>query len=459
MADILLVEDEDNIRDILTMSIHAFGHEVSACSSAEEAEVLLSSRQFEVVITDLRMDGVDAGLDVVRFAKSHQDNASVLLLTAYASAETAVEAMREGAFDYITKPVSRTELGEIIEHALAARSNTSSSQQTPNPTQTSSDAPKEHGKLIGSSVSMQRVRQRLERAAKKDFTVLISGESGTGKELAARLVHEASSRANKPFIPVHCGAIPENLLESELFGHVKGAFTGADQNKDGLITSAHGGTLFLDEIGEMPLHAQVKLLRVLQDMKVRPVGGAEEKQIDVRIIAATNRDLALEVEQGNFREDLFYRLNVIPVHMPPLRQRREDIPDIVSVILKRLGYPNINVSQSCLDKLSSLPLAGNVRELENTLQRLLALSDDNDLDISFLDEHKPNSTPASLSLEHMQKQGLTLDVQLENIEKTLIEQALNQTKGNATQAADLLGIGFRSIRYRMEKLGMKEPKT
>ncbi len=450
MADILLVEDEASVRNILTISIQSFGHEVIACANPQEAELQLSSRQFEIIITDLRMDGSDAGLDIVRYAKGNQKNANILLLTAYASAETAVEAMREGAFDYITKPVSRTELGEIIERALLARTNVKPTKKHPHEAS--------HGKLIGHSMMMQRIRDRLERASKKDFTVLITGESGTGKELAARFVHEASARANKPFIPVHCGAIPENLFESELFGHIKGAFTGADQDKTGLMASADGGTLFLDEIGEMPLHAQVKLLRVLQDMKIRPVGSTKETQIDLRIIAATNRDLSTEVEKGTFREDLFYRLNVIPVHMPALRQRREDIPDIVLTILKRLGYPNINVSKECMDKLSTLPLAGNVRELENTLQRLLALSDDNSLDIDLLEEYKSTSNSTALSLEEMKTQGLSLDKQLENIEKTLVEQALSQSKGNATQAAKLLGIGFRSIRYRMEKLGMKEPK-
>ena len=455
MADILLVEDEASVRNILTMSIQSFGHDVVACANPHEAEIQLSSRQFEVVITDLRMDGVDAGLDIVRYAKSNQDNTSILLLTAYASAETAVQAMREGAFDYITKPVSRTELGEIIEHALLARAPLKNNKIRQNETPQHQNS---YGKLIGHSMMMQRIRERLERASKKNFTVLISGESGTGKELAARFVHDSSTRANKPFIPVHCGAIPENLFESELFGHIKGAFTGADQNKTGLMASADGGTLFLDEIGEMPLHAQVKLLRVLQDMKVRPVGSTKETQVDVRIIAATNRDLAEEVKHGHFREDLFYRLNVIPVHMPALRQRREDIPDIVLSILKRLSYPNITVSKQCMDKLSHLPLAGNVRELENTLQRLLALSDDNSLDIDLLEEYKPTSNQTSLSLEHMQKKGLSLDEQLENIEKTLLEEALRQAKGNATQAAKLLGIGFRSIRYRLEKLGLKVPK-
>ena len=450
MADILLVEDEANVRNILTLSINTFGHEVTACASPQEAEQAMLSQTFNLIITDLRMNGEDAGLDILRMAKEKQPDASTLLLTAYASSETAVEAMRQGAFDYITKPVSRTELGDVIERAL------SSAQQNDLPPAVKDTVTTSN--LIGQSLTMQRVRERLQRAAKRDFTVLISGESGTGKELAARLVHESSPRAQQAFVPVHCGAIPEELFESELFGYVKGAFTGAEQNKEGLISSANGGTLFLDEIGEMPLNVQVKLLRVLQEMKVRPVGSTQEIGVDIRIIAATNRDLAEEVKHGKFREDLFYRLNVIPVYMPPLRQRREDIPDIVHVILKRLGAAHINISKMCMQQISCLPLAGNVRELENTIQRMLALSDDHDLDITLLQEFQPSSQSTDVSLEQMLNKGNNLDKQLEEIEKSLLEQALTQSDGNATKAAKILGIGFRSIRYRLEKLGLKTPK-
>ncbi len=453
MAKILLVEDEAHVRNILSLSIASFGHEVVDCDSAEQAKQHMLTQSFDIVITDLRMDQEDSGLDVLKQAKQLQPHANSLLLTAYASTETAVEAMREGAFDYITKPVSRTELGEVIEQALLARSQPQvETKQHPKTTP-------ENNNLIGNSLPMQRIRDRLTRAAKKDFTVLITGESGTGKELAARFVHQLSARVHQPFIPVHCGAIPENLFESELFGYVKGAFTGANQDKIGLIESANGGTLFLDEIGEMPLQIQVKLLRVLQDMKVRPVGSAEEIQVDVRIIAATNRDLEAEVAAGQFREDLFYRLNVIPVYMPPLRQRREDIPDIVRAILKRLGYANIHISQSCMHALSNLPLAGNVRELENTLQRMLALSDNETLDESTLYEFTTtHSAPSAITLESIKKDNKTLDEALEHIEKQLVAQALAETNHNATQAAKLLGISFRSMRYRLEKLGLKDSK-
>ena len=454
MANILLLDDEANVREVLALSLSSFGHDVTSIATPDEAKQTLEQQTFDVVITDLRMDGEDKGLDVVRQTKAMQPDAIVLLLTAYASAETAVEAMRNGAFDYITKPVSRTELGDIIERALAAK------EVSPNQHNIEESSPslKTKGSLLGDSHVIQRVRDRIQRAAKRDFTVLITGESGTGKELAARLVHEQSPRSQGPFVPVHCGAIPENLFESELFGYVKGAFTGADSDKMGLIESANGGTLFLDEIGEMPLLIQVKLLRVLQDMRVRRVGSEHETKVDVRIVAATNRDLEAEVQAGNFREDLFYRLNVIPVHMPSLRQRREDIPALVHALMQRHGGSNISISDACMQKLSNLPLAGNVRELENTLQRLLALSDGDALDIQLIDElQNPNPIP-SIDLNHLQEQGISLDEQLEHIEKSLVEEALTQTKNNATQAAKLLGISFRSMRYRMQKLGLKEEK-
>ncbi len=452
MADILLVEDEANVREVLMLSLSSHGHDVTGCASPKEAEYELELASFDVVLTDLRMDGVDAGLDVVRMVGQMQPEASVLLLTAYASAETAVTAMREGAFDYLTKPVSRAELGEAIERALAARVVKKEVKS-----RVHGDAKMEHhGALIGQSKVMNRVRDRLQRAAKRHFTVLISGESGTGKELAARYVHEASPRAAQPFVPVHCGAIPESLFESELFGYLKGAFTGADHDKVGLIESADGGTLFLDEIGEMPLLIQVKLLRVLQDMKIRRVGGESEKQVDVRIVAATNRDLDAEVQAGNFREDLFYRLNVIPVHMPALRQRREDIPELVRALMKRCGGANVKVPESCMQKLVDLPLAGNVRELENTLQRLLALSDEGELDVDLLNEFQWAKNSSEIGLKEMLDNDLSMENVLDAIERRLIQEALYETKGNATKAAKLLRLSFRSIRYRITKLGIKE---
>jgi len=454
MAQILLVEDEDNVREVLSLSLASHGHEVVACADIDEAEVAMRHNPFQIILTDLRMRGQDMGLDVIRLAKEIQPEAHAILLTAYASAETAVDAMRHGAFDYITKPVSRAELGEVIERALSEPR--AKPIQKNEKTKNISDNTRA---LIGQSLVMQRVRERIERSAKRDFTVLISGESGTGKELAAFYLHQSSERSSKPFVPVHCGAIQENLFESELFGHVKGAFTGADNDKIGLVESADGGTLFLDEIGEMPLLIQVKLLRVLQDMKVRRVGSEIEKQVNVRVVAATNRDLDEEVRNGNFREDLFYRLNVIPLHMPALRQRKEDIPELVHVLLKAHGGGNLKVTNTCLKSLSELPLKGNVRELENILQRLMALSDQDTLDEHLLSEilsHQPS--PEHATLDDLQAKDLSLDDYLEQTEKSFVQEALQRTRGNATKAAKLLKISFRSMRYRLEKLGIKDDK-
>ncbi len=304
---------------------------------------------------------------------------------------------------------------------------------------------------------MQRVRDRLLRAAQRDFAVLITGESGTGKELSARVVHQASARKEAPFVPVNCAAIPEGLFESELFGYRKGAFTGAESDRQGLIESAHGGTLFLDEIGEMPLTIQVKMLRVLQDHMVRRVGEQQERKVDVRIIAATNRDLDVEVKQGTFREDLFYRLNVVPIHMPPLRQRREDIPQLIAAILQRIGGgEELEFPPQLLRRISELPLLGNVRELENLLQRLLAFSDGDRLDGAQIDEVYGMSGDASdCSWDAFKRSGVSLDHWLARIESALLRQALDEKGGNATKAAKLLGISFRSMRYRLQKLGMQ----
>jgi len=445
MADILLVEDEANARKVLTLGLEGRGHTVAEAAGPDEARRLLESMGFDVVLTDLRMEGYDAGLDVVRMAAELCPRAKILLLTAYASAETAVEAMREGAFDYLTKPVSAEELGQAVERSLAANEEGAEVSATKSTDET----------FVGESIVMQRIRERLARAAARDFTVLITGESGTGKELAARFVHKHSSRDSGPFVPVHCGAIPESLFESELFGYCKGAFTGADSDRPGLIESADGGTLFLDEVGEMPLAIQVKLLRVLQDMKVRRVGEKSERQVDVRVVAATNRDLDEAVRQGTFREDLFYRLNVVPVHMPALRQRREDIPQLVESLLKRWGGSQERISDSCMQRLMKLPLLGNVRELENLLQRLLALSEGELLDETLLDDFYPVAEGGSISLDELHKQGVDLDQALENVERKLLADALQESNGNVTKAAGILGISFRSIRYRLKKLGMR----
>lgn len=454
MADILLVEDEANARQILSLGLTLQGHSVHGCGAADEAESLMQNQDFDVILTDLRMDGKDAGLDVIRMGRRLQSDARIILLTAYASADTAVAAMKEGAFDYLTKPVSAEELAAAVERALAD----SHAGQTDRSTQREESESSESGEmLIGVSEPMKRVRSRLQRAACSDFTVLISGESGTGKELAARYIHTSSKRAKGAFVPVHCGAIPEGLFESELFGHRKGAFTGADYDRHGLIEAANGGTLFLDEVGEMPLAAQVKLLRVLQERRVRRVGDDHEHDVDLRVIAASNRDLEAEVQEGSFREDLFYRLNVVPVHMPPLRQRREDIPELAKAIVRQWSDGRSRLSEACLSRLCELPFMGNVRELENLLQRMLALSESDDLDFELLKGLYPvTASEPELSLSHLQERQEGLDHWLEKIEQQLIDEALIKTGGNITKAAEELGISFRSLRYRLKKLGRSE---
>jgi len=452
MARILLVEDEANARRILSLGLLQHGHEVHDCDGPASAMQAMQAGQFDIVLTDLRMGGRDAGLEVVKLGTELQPQARVLLLTAYASADTAVEAMKLGAFDYMTKPVSSEELRDAVERALAA-----SNPQSPTALATESEAGADM--LVGASTVMQRIRERLRRAAEHDFTVLITGESGTGKEVAARYVHRLSTRRDGPFVPVHCGAIPESLFESELFGYRRGAFTGADSDRVGLMEAANGGTLFLDEVGEMPSSVQVKLLRALQEKAIRRVGDERERKIDIRVIAATNRDLASDVQQGSFREDLFYRLNVVPVHMPPLRQRREDIPMLVKVLLHRWARDDApEVPDSVMQQMMEMPLLGNVRELENLLQRLLALSDRGRIDAEVLAEIYPlrQQQAGGLTVDGLQRDGVNMEQALEAMERNLLEDALQRTGGNATQAAEALGISFRSMRYRMKKLGLKE---
>lgn len=456
MAKILLVEDEANARQVLSLNLMAGGHIATGCANPLEAERLINQEHFDIVITDLNMDdNPRAGIDVVQMVAKKNSSTLSILLTAYASADTAVDAMREGAFDYLTKPVSGDELNAVVDRALTSlyhdhqasiESKSGTHESTPELT------------LVGESAVMQRVKDRLRRASSHDFTVLISGESGTGKELAARFVHAHSEHSQGPFVPVHCGAIPEGLFESELFGHCKGAFTSAEANRVGLIESAANGTLFLDEIGEMPMNIQVKLLRVLQEKSFRRVGEDKERPAQCRVVAATNRDLQESVRKGTFREDLFYRLNVVPVHIPPLRSRREDIPALVRALIAKVDA-HVDVSEECLARLQQLPLLGNVRELENILQRLVALSDENGLDVRLLDEFYVETDTAQISLQEIKKQNITLDQMMENVEKQMVTEAMEEAGGNVTRAAKLLGISFRSMRYRLQKLGFRSDES
>ena len=454
MARVLLVEDDRNARTMLARAIAKGGHEVETAASPDEARAHLQDGAFEVVITDLRMEGRDAGLDVLDEVQRACPAARVMLLTAYASAETAVAAMRRGAFDYLAKPVSRQDLLLAIERAVAAGGADADGA--------AGGASSEAEMLVGASPVMQRVRERLLAAARSDCTVLVTGESGTGKELAARFVHAHSRRARGPFVAINCGAIPEALFESELFGHRKGAFTDAHADRAGVFEEAAGGTLFLDEVGELPPSVQVKLLRALQERKIRRVGEAREREVDVRVIAATNRDLAAEVEKGRFREDLFFRLNVLPVHMPPLRARREDVPLIARALLARWGEDGARLAPDAAEELARLPLRGNVRELENLLQRMLALAEPGaPLTAGLLREalaidRAPAEDAAGDDWEAVRAEGL--DAWLEGRERWALERALAEAGGSLTRAAGLLGISFRSMRYRVAKLGLRDDR-
>ena len=459
MARVLLVEDDRNARRMLARAIARGGHDVETAASPDEARAQLQGGRFAVVITDLRMEGRDAGLEVLAEARRLQPEARVMLLTAYASTETAVAAMKQGAFDYLSKPVSQEDLLLAIERALGTGRSRRREARGPSLTRT---AVAGADMLVGASPVMQRVRERLFAAARSDCTVLITGESGTGKELAARFVHAHSRRAKGPFVAINCGAIPETLFESELFGHRKGAFTDAHADQPGVFEEAAGGTLFLDEVGELPLSVQVKLLRALQERRIRRVGEVRERPVDVRVIAATNRDLAAEVQKGRFREDLFFRLNVLPVVMPPLRVRREDVPAIARALLARWGEDPERLQPEVAMRLSQLPLRGNVRELENLLMRMLALAPPGgSLTQSVFEEALAidgtgMDAPPADDWEAIRAQGL--DAWLEAQERRALERALTEAGGSLTRAAELLGISFRSMRYRVAKLGLRETR-
>lgn len=477
----LVVDDETDIRELVVLTLERMGIQAESASNLADARHMLHTFSYDLCLTDMRLpDGL--GLELVQHINQHLPGLPVAVITAYGSAENAVSALKAGAFDYITKPISLKQLRPLVESALKL-----SSHQAPQGANTVD--------LIGCSQAMGNVRAMIAKLARSQAPVYISGESGSGKELAARLIHQNSSRRDQAFVAVNCGAIPENLMESEFFGYKKGAFTGAIQDTLGLFQAANGGTLFLDEVADLPLAMQVKLLRAIQEKKVRVVGNTTEEAVDVRIISATHKNLNVMMEKGEFRQDLYYRLNVIQLKMPALRERPEDIPELTERLLDKLsqiqGQQPPIISAEAKIYIQQLQFPGNVRELENMLERALALCDGNSIHIEDLSlENLPSSwterpavtytppapaiaadmhteaaivvtatapapTPQTTAAESpMLPKDVSLSDYLEEIEKRTILQALEKTNNNKTAAAKLLGISFRTLRYRLSKLGL-----
>ncbi|MBU1711879.1 MAG: sigma-54 dependent transcriptional regulator [Proteobacteria bacterium] len=457
--NILVVDDEESMRELLDVMLSREGYQISSAESGRKAISLLEKKDFDLLLCDIKL-GDMTGIDVLRASKKKNQNTIVIMISAYASTETAVEAMNDGAYDYVPKPFDNDELKQTIANALELKTIEQEKKIL-------DDELKKHlhfGKIIGNSPAMLHVYNMIKQVAKTKTSILITGESGTGKELIARAIHDESDRCNMPFVPINCGGIPETLMESELFGYRKGAFTGATQDKKGLFEIADEGTIFLDEIGDLSIHLQVKLLRVVQERVFKPVGGNEDISVNIRIISATNKDLANEVIEGRFREDLFYRLNVIEIKLPPLRERRSDLRILAQHFLEKysneLGKKVTKISSYAINLLNNYPFPGNIRELENLMERSVAITDTNILlpDSLSLSLHKQRRLVEGVKdkgydLNDVPK-GVSLDAILEDVERVYINKALECAHGDKTKAAELLGINSRSMRYRLDKLGV-----
>jgi two-component system response regulator PilR (NtrC family) len=436
----LIVDDEPDIRELLEITLGRMKLDTRSARNVKEAREWLAKEPFDLCLTDMRLpDGT--GLELVQYIQQRHPQMPVAMITAYGSLDTAINALKAGAFDFLTKPVDLGRLRELVGAALRLRS--ADGEELP-----------VDSRLLGDSPPMKTLRKQILKLARSQAPVYISGESGSGKELVARLIHEQGSRSEHPFVPVNCGAIPTELMESEFFGHKKGSFTGAIEDKLGLFQAANGGTLFLDEVADLPLPMQVKLLRAIQEKAVRAVGGQQELVVDVRILCATHKDLAGEVAAERFRQDLYYRLNVIELRVPALRERREDIALLANIMLKRLadgtGLSPAKLDDEALEKLKSYRFPGNVRELENMLERAYTLCEDDRITSSDL--RLAESGPISDNGETSLAQVDNLEDHLEAIERKLIMQALEETRWNRTAAAQRLGLSFRSMRYRLKKL-------
>ncbi len=456
---VLIVDDEPDIRELLEITLGRMGLETHSAATLGEAREQVAALQPDLCLTDMRLpDG--NGISLVEFIQQDFAHIPVAMITAHGSVETAIQALKAGAFDFISKPIELDRLRSLVTSALQLADDTAAAEHAVD------------ADLIGQAPAIQQLRRQITKLARSQAPVHIQGESGVGKEVVARLIHNNGPRAAGAFVAVNCGAIPPELMESELFGHLKGSFTGASQDKVGLFQAASGGTLFLDEVADLPLPMQVKLLRAIQEKTVRPVGASEEQPTDVRVLSATHKDLATEVAAGRFRNDLYYRINVIDIHVPSLRERLEDLPALAEHILRHIareeGGGEAQLDSSALAALSAYHFPGNVRELENILERALALSEDNritasDLQLSSLKERTPppGEQPASPGDAEAQPLSLRdaygdLEGYLEDVERQIISAALEESRWNKTKTAQLLGISFRSLRYRLKKLNLED---
>ena len=470
----LIIDDERDIRELLTLTLGRMGLVVETAATVAEARQRLTERTYALCFTDMRLpDG--SGQEIIALVAQQYPETPIAMITAYGNVDAAVEALKAGAFDFVSKPVDINVLRRLVQTALRL-SEEKRTEQTASV-----------GKLIGDSATMNELRATIAKVARSQAPVYIAGESGVGKELVARLIHELGPRSSAPFVPVNCGAIPSELMESEFFGHKRGSFTGAQADKDGLFQAAHGGTLFLDEVAELPMHMQVKLLRVLQEKAVRPIGARAEVGVDVRILSATHKNLARLVELGSFRQDLFYRINVIELKVAPLRNRREDIPQLAARVLERLakdgGSPPARLQPDALQALINYDFPGNVRELENVLERAVALCENNVIDASDLRlatsterspaesvahytppppstasmSAPPREAPRAIAPEPPEDAGFPNDLAaaVAETERAAIMKALEATRWNRTAAARNLGLTLRQLRYRLEKLGIE----
>lgn len=451
----LIVDDEPDILQLLGITLSRMDIKTHRAETVTEAKNLLSENHYDFCLTDMRLPDGD-GIELIAHIQEKYSQLPVALITAHGNMETAIDAMKAGAFDFLSKPVDLTALRNLITNAIKLNTKPDKKEKYPTP----SNPVRGKKQLIGDTPIMKQLKQTILKLARSQAPVYINGESGTGKELVAKLIHHKGPRANKAFVPVNCGAIPNELMESEFFGHIKGSFTGAITDKKGLFQTANGGTLFLDEVAELPIAMQVKLLRAIQEKSIRPVGSEKEIPVDTRILSASHRDLFELVEEGKFRQDLFYRINVIELNVPALRERKDDIEKLAYYLIEQLsvfhGLLNAKITPAAIDALKHYIFPGNIRELENILERALTLAPNETIDVDDLNLPKNTLNANKLETNYSGRNNQPLDDYMSAIETKEIIEALDQTKGNKTKAAKLLGISFRAMRYKLDKLNIEE---